>query len=163
LESIGSEELTTQYLFFALAGDYYCIDASKVREIVDLAEITKIPTSHPCVMGVTNIRGDLIPIVDLRGRFGFEQLEDLRRASFIIVNVTNSEKQKTIPIAMFVDRVVEVVDIDQKDILNSPEFGNKIAKEFVENIIRYQEEYIVSLKIDRVLDVQELSKVQKVG
>ncbi len=152
-----SESNFTQYLFFILDNEKYGIKASFVQEIVDLSKITKVPKANPCVRGITNIRGDLIAVVDPKVRFNQGVLEIQKRTSFIIVNVINEKRDSIISIALMVDLVDEVEDIEADDILKTPEFGSKIDDRFVENIVRYGDDYITILDIEKVLNVEELS------
>jgi purine-binding chemotaxis protein CheW len=154
---MDKEIASTQYLFFVLDDERYAIKASFVQEIVDFSTVTKVPKANPCVRGITNIRGDLIAVVDPKQRFKNERLEVQKRTSFIIINILNERKNSIVPIALMVDLVDEVEDISFDDILKTPEFGSKIDERFLENIVRYGEEYIMVLDIEKVLDIEELS------
>ena len=155
-----SDELITQYLFFKLNGENYAIKSFIVKEIVDYIEITKIPKSHKAIKGVTNIRGDIVPIIDPKIRFGMEDRGIGKRTSFIILNIFNEDKELNSHIAIMVDLVNEVDDIKQNDILPTPQFGTKIDSKFIENMIRYQDEdgYVTVLDVNAVINIKELSK-----
>lgn len=149
---------TQQYLFFMIDTESYAIRANKVKEIVDYIDITKIPLSHHSIMGVTNIRGDIIPIIDPCVRFGLGKTSISKRTSFIILNVTSKESGDGIPVAIIVDLVNEVDNIVLDDILPTPEFGTKIDKSYIKNMLRYDDKYLIALDVDSVLDTDELSK-----
>lgn len=149
---------TTQYLFFILDDEKYAVEAKYVQEIVDFINITSVPKSNPCVKGVTNIRGELIPVVDPKKRFGIGQIEIKKRTSFIILQILNKTKNKNTSIAVMVDIVIEVEDIDVSNTLQTPQFGTKIDQKYISGIIRYDNEYISILDIDQVLNIQELAK-----
>jgi len=152
--------VTTQYLFFKLNNENYAIKANIVKEIVDYVAITKIPKTNRAIRGVTNIRGDIIPIIDPKVRFGLKTSGIKKRTSFIILNIFSKQKQKNVPIAIMVDLVNEVDDIDVKDILPTPKFGTKIDNKYIQNMIRYEfeDEYVTVLDINTLIDIQELSK-----
>lgn len=158
MDNISSNS-TTQYLFFILNDEKYAVKATNVQEIVDFIDITRVPKSNPCVNGVTNIRGDLIAVVDPKVRFGMGSVDIGKRTSFVIFRVLNKLKQTILPIALIVDLVIEVDDIDSDNILQKPEFGTKIEQKYIQNVIRYNDEYITVLDIDMVLNIQELSQI----
>lgn len=144
---------TIQYLFFKLDNEKYAIEASDVQEVVDFKNITRVPNSNECIKGVTNIRGELIAVVDPLMRFCGQETQLSKRTSFVILRVLNKTKEKKHSVAIMVDLVLEVEDIQISNILDVPDFGTKIEKEFIKNIIKYNEEYISVLKIDTILDL----------
>ena len=143
---------TTQYLFFILDDEVYAISSYNVLEVVDVKPIKKVPHTHKCITGVTNIRGELIAVVDPKIRFGNESSSVSKRTSFIIINIFNKISKEEVPIALMVDY------IPNSDILDAPEFGTKIEKRFIKNIIKYKDNYVSILKISLVLEINELSK-----
>lgn len=149
----------TQYLFFIIDDEKYAMKASCVQEIVDFTTITRVPKSNLCVRGVTNIRGDLIAVVDPKVRFDMGYMNIQKRTSFIIVNILNSKKNEMIPIALMVDMVVEVEDILKENILDTPQFGVKLEGRYIENIIKLNNDYISVLDMDEVLNIQDLSQI----
>lgn len=158
MEKNISLENSVQFLFFIIDNERYCIDAKYVQEIVDYINITNVPKSNKAIKGVTNIRGELIPVVDPKVRFKDEEIEVKKRTAFVILQIMNYKKSKTTPIALMVDLVIEVQDIKEIDILEAPQFGTTIDHKYISNIIRYDEEYISVLNIENLLDITELSK-----
>lgn len=150
-------EETKQYLFFKLNDEVYAINAYNVLEVVDFKAIQKVPHTHDCIKGITNIRGELVAVVDPNIRFGKESSVITKRSSFIIVKVVDKKTKETLSIALLVDLILVVDDILSSDILDAPEFGTKIEKRFVKNIIKYKNDYVSVLKISLVLDINELS------
>lgn len=148
-----------QYLFFILDDEKFAVKADNIKEIVDYVNITKIPIANNAIKGVTNIRGDIIPVIDPNIRFGFKKLDIKERTSFIIFNILNKEKNTYLTIALMVDLVIEVEEIKSTDILNVPEFGTKVPSNFIQNIIKFEDNYITTLDIDIVLDIKHLTKV----
>lgn len=151
----------TQYLFFKLNNQSYAIKANIVKEIVDYIEVTTVPKANKAIQGITNIRGDIVPIVDPKVLFGMEDRGIGKRTSFIILNIYNEIKQTNSHIALIVDLVNEVDDIKGEDILKTPEFGTTIDAKYIENMIRYEHEddYVIALNVDTVINIQELAKV----
>lgn len=151
---------TSQYLFFILGEEKFALKTCDIQEIVDLINITRVPNSNNCVKGITNIRGELIPVVDAKIRFNKGEIKVQKRTSLIIVNIIDDDELKKIPIAMLVDSVLEVDEIEKSDILPSPVFGTSIEEKYIENIIRYNNEYISLLNIKMVLDIKELATIE---
>ena len=154
-----SEEQSIQYLFFILNNERYAVKSNFVKEIVDFCDIRKVPKSNIAVKGITNIRGDLIPVIDSKIRFGMGEIEITKRTSFIIFEILNKIKQIKIPIALMVDLVDEVEDILETNIMETPKFGTKIEQRYIENVIKYNDEYITVLDINYVLNINELSQI----
>jgi purine-binding chemotaxis protein CheW len=152
-----------QYLFFKLNNEIYAIKANAIKEIVDYVEITKVPKSNLAIKGITNIRGDIVPIISPKSRFGIEDTGIGKRTSFIILNIYNEIKQTNLHIALIVDLVNEVDDIKEEDILPTPQFGTKIESKYIENMIRYEycDDYVPALNINAVIDIQELAKAKR--
>jgi len=151
--------ISSQYLFFILDNEKYALKTDNIKEIVDLQNIRKVPKSNKCIKGVTNIRGELIPVIDLKIRLDIGEVIKNRKTSLIIVNILDSLDGKNVPIAIMVDSVVEVEDIFEVDILETPIFGTKIDEKYIQNIIKFEDNYITLLKIDVLLDIEELSSV----
>lgn len=148
---------TNQYLFFKLDDEVYAINSYNVLEVVDFKPIQKVPHTNDCIKGITNIRGELVAVVDPNIRFGKESCAITKRTSFIIMKVVDKKTKENVSIALLVDLILEVDNILSTDILDAPEFGTKIEKRFVKNIIKYKNDYVCVLKISLVLDVNELS------
>jgi purine-binding chemotaxis protein CheW len=153
-------EISTQYLFFALGEEKYAVKSNLVQEIVEFRDIRKVPKSNLAIKGVSNVRGDLIPVVDLKVRLGIGETEVSKKTSFIIFMILNKVKQKNMPIALMVDLVDEVDDILENNVLETPDFGTKINQKYIENVIKYNDDYISILDINFVLDINELSQVE---
>ena len=151
-----NDSKTFRYLFFILDDEKFAINADDIIEIIDLVNITKVPNSNACISGVTNVRGELIPVVDLKMKFTQVKGRIHKKTSLVILNVLNKLDEKKIPIAIITDAVVEIDEILELDILPSPVFGSKIEEKYIKNVVHYNDEYILVLDIDIVLDIQEL-------
>ncbi|WP_455755961.1 chemotaxis protein CheW [Sulfurimonas sp.] len=154
-----SSKAKEQYLFFMLDDEKYALQASMVREIIDYTSVTKVPKSNLSVKGVTNIRGELIAVVDPKIRFDIGEMEVSKRTSLIVLNIFNEKRKSSIPIALMVDIVIEIDDFDETDILKPLEFGMKIDEKYVQNIIRYQDKHILVLNANIVLNIQDLAQL----
>ncbi len=156
-----------QYLFFIVGDDMYGINSSAVLEMVEYQGLTKVPMMKPYVKGVTNIRGNIISVVDLQGRFGFGESEIGERTSLVIVKKklmrNGSEEEESHEseemMAIVVDRVHEVGYISDKDIKGVPAFGTKIPTRYIKDMAMYKNEYIALLNIDTILDYSEISQL----
>jgi purine-binding chemotaxis protein CheW len=147
-----------QYLFFSCNNDIYAIDALRVLEIIEYQSFTKVPMMQKFVKGITNIRGELIAVVDLKELFGFGETKKDKKTSMIIVNVKNEENE--IKIATIIDEVFEAKYLNEEDIKNAPEFGLKIDSKFIKKMCKYLGNYIPILDIDILLNVKRLSKIE---
>lgn len=154
-----------QYLFFILGEDMYGINSSTVLEMVEYQGLTKVPMMKPYVKGVTNIRGNIISVIDLQGRFGFGSSEISERTSLVIVKkkISKSGSEEGLEseemMAIVVDRVHEVGYISDKDIKSVPAFGTKIPTKYIKDMAMYKNEYIALLNIDTILDYGEISQL----
>jgi len=156
-----------QYLFFIVGEDMYGINSSAVLEMVEYQGLTKVPMMKPYVKGVTNIRGNIISVIDLQGRFGFGESEIGERTSLVIVKkklIRNGSEEEEAHeseemMAIVVDRVHEVGYISDKDIKGVPAFGTKIATKYIKDMAMYKNEYIALLNIDTILDYSEISQL----
>lgn len=147
-----------QYLLFYSGGDIYAIKALSTSEIVEYSMITKVPLMPSFVKGVTNIRGNIVPVIDLLDRFGLGQTQIQPKTSIVVVNYEN-EDETTTQLGVIIDEVYEVDDIHHEQIKEVPGFGTKIDKKFIAYMGKYEGEYIAILNTQAVLDVAELSKV----
>ena len=145
-----------QYFLFISGGDIYAMDALLVAEIVEYQNITKVPMMQSCIKGVTNVRGNIITVVDLQDRFNLGQTKLTPRTSLAIVKKTHHDK--TVDIAIIIDEVYEVDYISDESLKFSPDFGTKINKAFIKNIGRYNEKDIAILNTDKILNISDLAK-----
>jgi len=145
-----------QYFLFISGGDIFAMDALLVSEIVEYQGITKVPMMKSCVKGVTNVRGNIIAVVDLLDRFELGETKLTPRTSLAIIKKTHLDK--TINIAILIDEVYEVDNIADVNLKVSPDFGTKINRKFIKNIGRYNDEDIAILNTETILNIQELAK-----
>ncbi|MBN2163957.1 MAG: purine-binding chemotaxis protein CheW [Pontiellaceae bacterium] len=144
-----------KYLTFALAGEEYGLEILKVREIVGYQQITKVPKTTHEIKGVINLRGQVIPIMDLRGRFGMEE-KDVDDQTCIIV-VENEREGRITPTGIIVDQVSEVLDIQIEQIEPPPQFGGSSMIDFIRGMGKIGGKVKILLDIDKVLSGADVS------
>lgn len=148
-----------KYLTFALADEEYGIGILKVREIIGMLPITTVPQTPEYVKGVINLRGKVIPVLDLRLKFGMVEKDYTDRTSIIVVEVEG--QGSTIQLGVVVDRVSEVVNIRGEDIEDTPTFGTKLNTDYILGMAKLGGSVKILLDIDRVLSAEELEIVDK--
>jgi len=146
-----------QYLLFLAASELYAIEALKAQEIVEYTSVTKVPMMNSYVKGVTNIRGNIVPVIDLIDRLGLGGIDIGDKTSIVVVNYKQDDE--VIQIGIMIDEVREVENIPIENIIKAPEFGFKIDTRYVLNMGKYDKKYITILNTDTILNIDELSKL----
>jgi purine-binding chemotaxis protein CheW len=141
--------LAGKYLTFALGNEEYGLEILKVREIVGYQSITAVPKTPKEIKGVINLRGQVIPIVDLRGRFGMQEKEVTEQTCIIVVE--SKQDGRTMPTGVIVDNVSEVLDITAEQIEPPPEFGVSAKIDFIHGMAKISTAVKILLDIDKVL------------
>jgi purine-binding chemotaxis protein CheW len=144
-----SEGKEGKYLTFALAHEEYGLEILKVREIIGYINVTAVPQTPPHVKGVINLRGQVIPVIDLRSKFGMATAEITEQTCIIVVEITQSGRKFNTGI--IVDRVQEVLDIAGKDIEEAPQFGVSVKTDFILGMGKIGDRVKILLDIGRVL------------
>lgn len=143
-----------KYMTFKLASEEYGLEILKVRELIGLMEITRVPTTPDFVRGVINLRGKVIPVVDLRRKFGMSHTEATDQTVIIVVQFASAEGNLTMGI--LVDEVLEVLNIEATQIEPPPHFGSSsLDTEFILGVGKADKRVIFLLDIDKVLSVRE--------
>ena len=148
-----------KYLTFTLADEEYGIGILKIREIIGMMSITSVPQTPPFVKGVINLRGKVIPVVDLRLRFGMQEIEYTERTCIIVVEIEG--QAGTVEIGIVVDAVCEVLNIKGEDIEDTPTFGTKLDTEYILGMAKMEGGVKILLDIDQVLSAQEVAALEK--
>ena len=152
---------TTQYLTFKLAEEVYALDISKVREVLDFTTVTKVPRTPDFMRGVINLRGSVVPVVDLRLKFGMSATERTVNTCVIITEVT-VDGDTTI-LGALADSVQEVIDLEPGHISPAPKIGTKLRTEFIKGMGKRDDRFIILLDVDKVFSADELSLVGNAG
>jgi len=148
-ETEAMQEKEGKYLTFALGAEEYGLEILKVREIIGYMDITAVPQTPSHVKGVINLRGQVIPVVDLRAKFGMEAVEVTDETCIIVVEI--SQRQRKFSTGIVVDRVQEVLDIDGSDIEEAPQFGASVDTDFILGMAKIGESVKILLDINKVL------------
>ncbi len=155
----GAEILeTTQYLTFKLGEEVFALDISKAREVLDFTSITKVPRTPEFMRGVINLRGSVVPVVDLRLKFGMTPTERTVNTCIIITEV--AVDNETTVLGALADSVQEVMDLGPDHIEPAPKIGTRLNTEFIKGMGKQNDKFIIILDIDRVFSVDELALVQ---
>ncbi|MCP3100176.1 chemotaxis protein CheW [Myxococcus sp. K15C18031901] len=144
----------TNYLSFMLAGEEYGVGILRVREIIEHRPITRVPGMPAAVQGVINLRGSVVPVVDLAVKFGLPPRPITRWTCFVIVEVNLDGKQTAI--GLLTDSVSEVLELGSDDIETPPAFGTRVRLDFLLGMGRHDSKFIMLLDLDRLLSVEEL-------
>ncbi len=142
-----------KYLTFVLAKEEYGIPILKVREIIKLLEITSIPKTPGYIKGVINLRGKIIPIMDLRLKFGLEEKEYTERTCIVVVEVTLNDTRRLM--GLIVDTVSEVANLATDQIEPAPEYGNQNNQGFLIGVGKVKERVILLLDIEQIISREE--------
>jgi len=150
-----------QYLTFRLGEESFGIDVLKVREILDLVDVTKVPKSPEYMLGVINLRGSVVPVVDLRKRFGIVCGERTKDNCIIVLEINFGDED--VKVGIVGDMVEEVVDLRAEQIEPPPRLGSQLRTEFIVGMGKQGEDFIILLDIDKIFSADELSLVQEAG
>ncbi len=145
-----------QYLTFLLSGEMFAIAILNIKEIIEYGSLTEVPMMPGFIRGVINLRGSVVPVVDLSARFGRNKTEVSRRTCIVIIEVQGSDESKQ-DIGVMVDSVSEVLEIPRSEIEPPPAFGAKIRVDFIHGMGKVDGKFVIILNASKVLSVDELS------
>jgi purine-binding chemotaxis protein CheW len=148
-----------KYLTFSLAHEEYGIGILKIKEIIGMMPITTVPQTPEFVKGVINLRGKVIPVVDLRLRFGIEAMDYTERTCIIVVEIKGGSG--IILIGIVVDSVSEVLNIKGEEIEDTPAFGTKLDTAFILGMAKKEGGVKILLDIDQVLSANEIAAIEE--
>ncbi len=151
--------LAGKYLTFLLGEESYGLEILKVQEIIGMQSITRIPRTPDYVKGVINLRGKVIPVIDLRLRFGMETAEVSRKTCIIVVQVAKAETSVTMGIV--VDEVSEVLEISAEEIEPAPGFGTQVETSFILGMAKTENAVKILLDIDKIMSEGEMEALAK--
>jgi purine-binding chemotaxis protein CheW len=157
MSTAGNSE-TTQYLTFNLDDEVFAIDIGKVREVLDFTSITKVPRTPEFMRGVINLRGSVVPVVDLRLKFGMTKTEKTVNTCVIIMEV--SVDGETTVLGSLADSVQEVLDLGPDRIEPAPKIGTTRYHDFIKGMGKHDDRFIIILDVDKVFSSKELAIVQ---
>ncbi len=152
---------TEKFLTFNLGGEQYGLEILKVREIIGIMDITRVPRTPEFVRGVINLRGKVIPVIDLRNKFGLPAVQDTEQTCIIVVDL--SFENNSLLMGIIVDSVSEVLDIDVDDIEDTPMFGTSVSTDFIKGIAKTRGGVKILLNIEEVLTTAEILTLPKIS
>lgn len=159
INSLNEKTVDHQFLTFELAGEEYGISIIKVQEIKGWSPVTRIPNTPDYVSGVLNLRGNIVPIIDMRRRFNLETVEYTATTVIIVLSVEDENGGRDI--GVIVDAVSDVLNVNNEDIKDPPEFGDDINVEFISGITASTSKMVMLLDIDKMLLSQELKMLDE--
>ncbi len=149
-----------QFLTFMLDEEVYAVEITQVREVLDLTKITKIPRMPDFMRGVINLRGGVVPIVDLRKKFGMDAVEESVNTCIIIIEL-NIDDETTL-FGAIADSVKEVIMLEMDSIGAAPHIGTRVNTDFIRGMSKKDDDFIILLDIARVFSVADLETVQDI-
>lgn len=155
------DSLAGKYLTFELAPEIYGIEILKVQEIIGMMNVTRVPKLPDFIKGVINLRGKVIPVIDLRLKFSLDIAEITDKTCIIVVQVARENTQTVM--GLIVDEVSEVLDIKAEELEAAPTFGTAMSTDFLLGIGKVDEKVIMLINVDQVLSIEELSKIAQVA
>ncbi|TVR32428.1 MAG: chemotaxis protein CheW [Spirochaetaceae bacterium] len=155
--SSAARDDTNQYLTFTLDRELYAIAVHSVKEVLEYTNVTKVPRTLDFMKGVINLRGSVVPVVDLRTKFGMDEVESTIATSIIVAEVSIADE--AVVLGMIADSVQEVINLDPQDIEPPPRIGSRVDSEFIEGIGKQDDRFVIILAIDRVFSEFELAEV----
>ncbi len=146
------------YLSFKMSEEVFAINVSKVINILEIRHITKVPKSPSYMKGVINLRGTVLPVVDLRSKFGLPEAQNTVDTSIIVLNI--EKEGEIIMLGTLVDAVREVLELKDEEIAQSPSIGTKYNSGFIQGMYRVDEHFIMILDIDKVFSIDDIIDVK---
>lgn len=156
--SVAGITETVQYLTFKLSDEVFALDVAKVREILEITNITKVPQTPDFMRGVINLRGSVVPVIDMRLKFGMSETAQTVNTCIIVTEV--SLDGDTTVLGALADSVQEVVEMEPEAIEAAPHIGTKLNADFIRGMGKVDSRFVMILDIDKVFSSEELSDLQ---
>ena len=150
-----------QFLTFHLGEEMFAIGILSIREIIEYGQLTEVPLVPSFIRGVINLRGSVVPVIDLAARFGGKTTQVARRTCIVIIEVVDQDFRSDIGI--LVDAVSEVLEIPASEIEPPPSFGAKIRADFIFGMGKVSGKFVIILNINNVLSVEEIGTIAEIG
>lgn len=162
IKSVVQTDSMNKYLTFLLGDESYAFNILKVKEIIEYGEITPMPMMPEFICGAINLRGKVVPVIDLSLRMGKESADITRRTCIVIIELAS--EQDVINVGVTIDAVSKVLDLQAEEIEAVPDFGGNIRTDFIEGMGKVESDFVIILNMDRIIsleDIQSLSQVQQ--
>lgn len=157
----SAEEQAQQYLTFVLSGEMFAIGILNIKEIIEYGSLTEVPMMPEFIRGVINLRGSVVPVVDLSARFARKRTEIGRRTCIVIIEVGNREERQDVGVV--VDAVSEVLEIPAGEIEPAPSFGARIRADFISGMGKVNGKFVIILNAHNVLSLDDLARLEKIS
>jgi len=154
--SVNNDKL----LLFAVAHEIYGVSINKVRQVMQYEAITAVRSQLDYVKGVINLRGKIVPIIDMRLKFGMEEVEYTDRTIFIIFDIEG--EHNILNLGIVVDKVLDVIDTNEEELEKTPDVGLKVKNQFLYGIAKHNDSMIMVLNIDKILTADEIINLDSV-
>ena len=149
---------TSRYLTFKLEDEVFALDVGQVREVLDLSPITKVPKAPRFMRGVINVRGSVVPVVDLRLKFGMPEIKNTLDTRIVVMEL--SLDNETVVVGAIADSVHEVMELEVGHIEPPPKIGSRWRTEFIKGIGKRDNQFIIILDIDKIFSSDDLAIVE---
>jgi purine-binding chemotaxis protein CheW len=150
-------ERREQYLAFTLGGETFAMDIRSIREVIQFGGITEVPLMPPFIRGVINLRGSVVPVIDLFVRFGRPACAVAHRTCIVILELAQGDS--TAELGVMVDNVSEVLSIAASEVEPAPAFGSDIRADFIAGVAKVGERFVILLDVNHVLSVEEMAAI----
>lgn len=158
---LATQEQVEQYLTFLIEKESFAISILDVKEIIEIANITRVPLTPDYIHGVINLRGNVVPVIDLSARLKHRCAEVSKRSCIVLVEVDTPDGAQLM--GMLVDEVREILEIPPANIQPAPDFGSDIRTDFIQAMARVDDVFIILLDINHVLSLEELSQLNSLA
>ncbi|MCK9604944.1 MAG: chemotaxis protein CheW [Methylomonas sp.] len=156
-----SQEEHAQFLSFTLGNEEYAVDILRVQEIRSWEPVSRIPNAPAYEKGVVNLRGAIVPIIDLRERFDLGHSQYTPLTVVVVLQARSSEKTRVMGVV--VDAVSDVIDVDKKSVQSSPNFGAKVSTEFINGLISVNQRMVMLLDVDKLLKLDDVDNLRGIN
>jgi len=161
MATLAAEEQARQYLTFLLGGEMFAIGILNIKEIIEYGALTEVPMMPEFIRGVINLRGAVVPVVDLSARFGRKRTDITRRTCIVIIEVESDAEKHDVGVV--VDSVSEVLEIPAGEIEPAPSFGAKIRADFIAGMGKVNGKFVIILSVNNVLSLDDLAVLEQVS
>ncbi len=153
-------DMTKSFLSFKLDNELFAINVMKIMEILEVPKITKVPQAPNYLIGVVNLRGGVLPVIDTRIKFGLASTQQTVNTCIVVLNISMNDE--SIVVGAMVDAVSEVFEIEESQIQPSPSIGTKYNADFIQGMIKENDQFMMLLNIDKVFSSSDLETIVEV-
>jgi purine-binding chemotaxis protein CheW len=156
--SVAGINETAQYLTFKLAEEVFAVDVANIREILDFPAVTKVPQTPEFMLGVINLRGSVVPVLDMRLKFGMPKTEKTVNTCIIVTEIELDGE--AVVVGALSDSVQEVLELEPAQIEPAPKIGTRLNTDFIKGMGKHNEQFLMILDINKIMNFDELAAIQ---